>query len=165
MNDLTRLAEGFAYCEVKGVYDKAYDKDPTAQKYPLVDRNGAPMIAIHWSVVDKDATVGIVKAYISSKLQNVIANLENALGIKYLFNEKTKQFNISLLLNRACAAVLKLDDKYGSKIEKYVPMEFFNFLTHKTESVNATPAEYRNPTDARSHIPTSSNNDYDDIPF
>lgn len=163
MKEIVKLAEGFAYCEVKGVYDKVYDKDPMAQKYPLVDKNGAPMIAIHWSIVDKDANVGIVKTYISSKLQNVIANLENALGVKYLFNEKTKQFNTSLLLNRACAAVLRFDDKYGSKIEKYVPMEFFNFLTHKAETVDAIPAEYRNPTDAMSHAPTD--NDYDDIPF
>jgi hypothetical protein len=126
MAELIKLADGFAYCEVRSVYNITVDMKP------MVDKNGCPMISIHWSVVDCKGDIGTIKSYISSKLKQVITNLENALGINaHIFDERIKQFNCDLIRNRCCAAVIKFDDKYGSKIEKYVPLEFFNHLNNK----------------------------------
>jgi hypothetical protein len=137
MNDVIKLSEGFGYCEVIAVYSQTIDRKP------LLDKNGNPMILISWSVVDKDANISVVKTYISAASKRTIANLENVMGIQNLYDSKIKQFQYHLLKDRCCCAVIRSDETYINKIEKYIPLEFFNYLTNKEKEEETEP----NPTD------------------
>lgn len=126
--EVTKLADGFAYCEVKSVFNKTVDMKP------MIDKNGEPMILITWDVVDKNGNTGLIRSYISSKVRSVIVNLENALQLNTgLYSERTKQFDISLIIDRCCAATIAFNEEWGSQIKKYIPLEFFNYVNSKAD--------------------------------
>lgn len=148
------LADGFAYCEVRNIYNK------TKEGAPLTSKKGDPMITVQWSVVDKEGNHGTVKDYLVSSAFWKIDNLENVLAITGLFNKITNTFNTTLLLRKACGASIKQDEnpQYGSKIVMYVPLGFF-YLLNSAEREAAQP----NQEKLASSSPITRTSDVKDI--
>lgn len=161
MNDKVILADGFAYCEVKAIYDKSF-----TDKSPLLSKAGDPMINISWSAVDCKGRHGPIKDFVVSSMVWKIKNIENALNINGLYNMSTKTFNVYLLNHACCGAVIYQDDNplYGSKIKMYVPMAFYNLVNSKDELekvMENNSGKLLTPSATISQL----RDDDDDIPF
>lgn len=157
-NDKIVLTDGFAYCEIRAVYDKTF-----TDKTPLLSKKGEPMITVSWLAVDSQGNEAPLKDFIAANAVQKILNLENALNIRGLYNSDTRTFNVSLLSHACCGAVIYQDENpmYGSKIKSYVPLAFYKLVNEKT-TIDKVLQTNAMPLPARAAYIAGED---DDIPF
>lgn len=164
MKQVDNFVDGLAYCEAKGIYSSKYSEDKNAPREPLVSKTGNYMINVKWSVVDSAGNTGVINDYISEKSFARLENLKKVLGVNEIFDPVTKNFNVNALKSSGMGCAIKLDSEnpqYGSKIQYFVPIEFYALLANPEKVAQAVPGGH----DINSNDFLASSKEDDDIPF